>query len=474
MPAGTNVPAPTFGTTGFQIPTTAAVLTGVEADINAAFGGNLNFALTTPQGQLASSWAAILENVYQLFLLYTQQVDPAFAQGRMQDAIARLYGLSRNPALPTTLQINCSGLTGITIPVGALVVDASGNIYQCTTAVVIPAAGNITTSFACTVPGPVAVPTTVSIYQAIFGWSGVSVSSGTVGTNVESRSAFEIRRQASVAGNALGPIGAIIGAVAAVNGVTDFFGYNNATASPVTVQSVVIAANSIYICVAGGSNSDVANAILSKKSAGVAMTGNTTVTAFDNNPLYAAPIAYSITFQRPTTLQVVFAVQLVNSPNLPANAFTQVQNAIVSAFQTGNLGPKGRIASILYAGAYIPAITALGTWAQVASIQIGSPNTPSAVVTGSIAGNTLTVSAVTSGTLAVGQFLFDATGTIINGTQITAFGTGSGGTGTYTINNTQTVASETINAVIGNQSVITVQANQEPNLIAADVAVTHT
>lgn len=68
----------------------------------------------------------------------------------------------------------------------------------------------------------------------------------------------------------------------------------------------------------------------------------------------------------------------------------------------------------------------------------------SAVFAGAISGTTLTVTSVASGTLATGQHLFDATGAIINGTIITGLGTGSGGTGTYTVNNSQTVASETI------------------------------
>lgn len=62
--------------------------------------------------------------------------------------------------------------------------------------------------------------------------------------------------------------------------------------------------------------------------------------------------------------------------------------------------------------------------------------------TGTIAGTTLTVSAVTSGHLAVGQYI-TGTGVTIN-TMITALGTGAGGVGTYTVNNTQTVGSETM------------------------------
>jgi hypothetical protein len=70
----------------------------------------------------------------------------------------------------------------------------------------------------------------------------------------------------------------------------------------------------------------------------------------------------------------------------------------------------------------------------------------SAVFTGTIAGFTLTVSAVTSGTIKVNQ---DISGTgITANTTITAYGTGTGGVGTYTLDTSQTVAAPvTINGL---------------------------
>ncbi|NDF55888.1 MAG: hypothetical protein EB145_17160, partial [Proteobacteria bacterium] len=61
--------------------------------------------------------------------------------------------------------------------------------------------------------------------------------------------------------------------------------------------------------------------------------------------------------------------------------------------------------------------------------------------TGTIALTTLTVSAVTSGTIAVGQTIA-GTGVTTN-TVITALGTGTGGTGTYTVSPSQTVGTAT-------------------------------
>ena len=101
-------------------------------------------------------------------------------------------------------------------------------------------------------------------------------------------------------------------------------------------------------------------------------------------------------------------------------------------------------------------ITALGTGSggvgtytvsdsqTVASTAINSVASP-AIVTGAISGTTLTVSAVTSGTLKIGQTI-EGSG-VTDGTIITAFGSGSGGAGTYTVSASQTVSSTTIYAL---------------------------
>jgi len=65
---------------------------------------------------------------------------------------------------------------------------------------------------------------------------------------------------------------------------------------------------------------------------------------------------------------------------------------------------------------------------------------------GSIAGTTLTISAVTAGVLTVGSVI--AGSGVTSGTTITALGTGTGGTGTYTVGTSQSVSSTTITSDI--------------------------
>lgn len=65
---------------------------------------------------------------------------------------------------------------------------------------------------------------------------------------------------------------------------------------------------------------------------------------------------------------------------------------------------------------------------------------------GVLAGTTLTVSAVTSGVIYIGAVIEGAGVTV--GTTITAFGTGTGGAGTYTVSVSQLVASTTITSPV--------------------------
>jgi hypothetical protein len=68
--------------------------------------------------------------------------------------------------------------------------------------------------------------------------------------------------------------------------------------------------------------------------------------------------------------------------------------------------------------------------------------TANVTITGYMVGTTLTVTVANEGSLAVGQTIIGGVGVgVLPNTTITALGTGTGGIGTYTINNSQTVGS---------------------------------
>ena len=228
----TNVPALTIGPTGPVVPDASAVFAGCIADIQDAFGGDLSGDATTPQGQLATSNAATITAVNTAVLQLVAGCDPATSSGRMQDAIAAIYYLEREQAQATVVPVTCSGKTGTPIPINAKVRDGGGTLWFCIEYGEIPSSGSIDLEFACSVVGPVACPIGFiganSIYQAIPGWdSAVNNVAGVVGNLAESRADFEYRRAQSVAINATGSTGSVLGALLAVPGVLDGWALEN-------------------------------------------------------------------------------------------------------------------------------------------------------------------------------------------------------------------------------------------------------
>lgn len=472
MAVTTNVPGLVFTATGWQAPSEQAVLTGVQADINEAFGGGVNPALTTPQGQLATSLTAIIAETNAQVILLFNMFDPAYTYGRAQDALGRIYFLARQPALPTVVQAVCSGGQGTLIPVGAVAKAADGLLYTCTEAGEIGAGGTVTLPFSCNTYGPIACPagTLTRIFRAIPGWDSVTnPTDGVLGRDTESRSQFEERRAASVAKNAVGSLNAVQGAVLDVSDVLDAYVTENTTSSPINVRGVTIAAKSLYVAASGGTDADVAAAIWSKKAPGCAYNGNTTVAVEDTAGVYSAPLpTYDVSFERPTGLPILFAVVLQNNAQIPADAATQIQAAIMLAFAGADGGSRARIGSNILASRYYGAVSSLGEWAQVLTITLGSTNDPGATFTGSIAGTALTTSAPT-GTIAIGQTISDVAGDIPAGTKITA-GSGS----SWTINKSLTISSRTMIGVTPTLTSVSVNADQVPTINADNIAVSTT
>lgn len=442
--SGTSVPVPSFGPAGFVAPAAQDVFSGVFDDINAAFGGNINPALETPQGQLASSLTAIIDDCNSQFVLLTNNVDPANAQGRMQDGIARIYFITRNPALSTIVNATCTGIVGVTIPAGALALALDGNLFQCVGGGTIGLDGTVILVFACLTTGAIPCPagSLNVIYRAIVGWDSiVNPADGVLGNDVETRQAFEQRRQAMVAQNASGSIPSVQGAVLGVPGILDAYTTDNATGGNVVQDGITLLPNSLYVCVAGGDPQAVAKAIWTKKMPGCRMSGNTTQTVLDQNSGYAPPYpAYNITFQTAIPQEFIFTVKITNSPLVPSAALGQIQAVVLNAFAGVDGGSRARIGSTVYASRYYSGIALLGSWAEIVSIKVGSTGAPKAVFAASMTSSVMTVTALSSGIIGIGQTIkgFGVGDNVL----VTGFGTGSGGTGTYTISIPQSVTSQ--------------------------------
>jgi uncharacterized phage protein gp47/JayE len=469
----TSVPQPSFTDQGFVAPSEPAILAGAQADLNAAFGGGLNPALTTPQGQWASSYAAMLGDAYDQWALFLNSVDPAFASGRMQDAIGRIYFQTRLPQQFTTVAALCTGLAGTNIPTGATATATDGNRYTCTAGGTIPAAGDITLQFVCNVAGPITCPAGAlsTIYQTVPGWDSITnVADGVVGRPVEGRAAFELRRFNSVAANSMGGNPAVLGAVLGVPGVTDCFVTDNPSGSPTTIDGVTVPAYALYVCVVGGNPLAVATAIWTKKMPGTPYaTANTTETVYDNS--YAvSPPAYTVVFETAIPQNIYILVNIKSTSAVPSNALQQIQTPVLAAFAGSDGGSRATINQLLFASRYYGGIAALGSWAQIVSIKLGTVLSPTVTFTGSFSGTVMTVTGSPSGTLAVNQIVDSTAAAIPAGMQIVSQASGStGAAGTYNMSLPLTLTSSSLVATMPASDDLQIGAAHMPVLSAADI-----
>jgi hypothetical protein len=464
-PVTTSVPFPVFGPNGFLLPDESDVLIGTQRDLNAAFANKLNFTTAdgartnpTPQGVVSASQAAVIGDSFAMFLWFINNVDPAYSSGRMQDAIGRLYFIARHPGTATLQPCICTGLTGLTIPLGSLVQDPNGVLWISQQDGTIGNIGSVIINFACTVNGPTPPPDSLEIYQAIGGWDSIAPQGAALlGQDEESSAQFETRRALSTGLNSMGPLNAVYAAVGELDGVLDVYVTENTAPFGATIGGVFIGAHSMYICVLGGDQAEIAKAILTRKMPGCGMAGNVTTTIADPNPLYFAPVpTYQITYQSPAIVNFYVVVNLTNSMNVPSTAGADIANAVMRAFAGLDGGPRAKIGSMVYASRYYAPIASLSTvvnavtglmtpgWSSaIVGITLGR-KTAGGTFTASIASNTLTVTAILTGgaNIAVGDVL---TGTnVADGTVIIGRITGTGGTGSYLLNTVKNVASTTI------------------------------
>ena len=375
MTITTSVPSVVIDATGIALPAESAILSGVVADINTAFGGGVNPGLTTPQGQLAQSLTAIIGNGNDRIAEVANLVDPDKASGRWQDAIGRIYFIDRNPAAGTVVSATCTGLIGTPIPAGSLAQDISGYMYISLADATISATGGVLVDFQCLTVGPIACPPTAlsRIYRQVTGWDTITnVNAGTPGVLVESRADFEFRRKMSVAGNAVNSVQSIYARVLAVTGVIDAYVIDNPKGVTVNTGATnyPVVANSVYVAVTGGAAADIAAAIWGKKSNGCNYNGTTSYSIQDMNYSVPRP-TYPVNWVTPTDTPIYFTVQIANNPALPANIVQLVQAAVLAAFNGTDGGQRARIASAIYAGRFYGGVSATNANVQILAILLG-------------------------------------------------------------------------------------------------------
>lgn len=294
--ATTSVPPCSMTVAGFIAPAETDILTGVQDDITAALGGNVNQSLTTPQGQLAMSEAAIIGDCNDQLLALFNGFDPRNAIGRMQDALGYIYFMTRNQG--------------------------------------------------------------------------------------EGRADFEARREATVEANSSGTNASILGALLNLPDVNDAYVVDNPTDTDTTIGGVTVPARRLFISVSGGTANEIGLAILQKKNPCSGTAGSSSVTAQDPNAAYGGNgPTYVFNYEVATDTPIYLAVSIAASASVPSTALSDIQTAVLAAFNGSDGGSRARIGAELFASRFYAGIAALGDWARIVEITIGTAAAPTGFTT---------------------------------------------------------------------------------------------
>lgn len=328
--------------TGVIVPDTATLQTDIENEYKTAFN-NADLVVTpdTPQGALITAETLARDSVVRNNAAIANQINPNIAGGVFLDAIWALTGGQRVQATKSTITgVVVTGVSGTLIPSGSRAKTVNGDVFETTSAVTIPISNSITVNMQSVEFGaiPAAANTLNSIVDGVLGWETVNnPNAATLGTAQESDEASRRRRRQTLALMGKSLAAAVLSAVYNVDGVKSAVFRENIESTSQTIDGVLLVANSIYVCVDGGLDADIGQALLESKSAGCNYTGNT-VLASVIDPISGQDYINKIKFQRPDEIQILCKVT-IKAPASISDPTTITVNSIV-AWANGELADE--------------------------------------------------------------------------------------------------------------------------------------
>ncbi len=324
---------------GTIVADTADLQAQVEQEYRDAFGEDLIVTANTPQGVLiaaeVTARAAVLRNNAAL----ANQINPDLAGGVFLDALWRLTGGQRRVATKSVLvNVALTGEPGTFIPEGSLAQTAAGDKYATTADVTLGVDGTAVARFEAEDFGPVPAPVGALsvIVSGVLGWETVTnPTAATLGRDRETDAAARRRRRNTLALQGVALSEAIASGLYDTEGVKSLTFRENPTNVNATISGILMVPHSMYVCVDGGTDNDVALALLAKRSAGCGWNGGTSVDVTDPT----SGQTYAVRFDRPTLMPVLVRATVRNA-GVVGSPVGIVQDAVM-AYTRGELEDEG-------------------------------------------------------------------------------------------------------------------------------------
>lgn len=325
--------------TGVIIPDASNIQQEVENDYKNAFGADLIVTPDTPQGILITlqvlARLAVARNNSQL----ANQLNPNLAGGVFFDAIWALTGGQRPKGSPSTISnVELSGVAGTLVEASKVLCsngDVDGPFFKPLNDVIIGPAGSAFVDFVCTENGPniLNVGALTTIVTGVLGLETVNNENAAVpgATTLSDVASHRLRKQSlALQGSSLAE--AVMSQVAMTPLVESQSFRENKTDEILVIDGVTMKRHSLFSCVFGGADLDVATAIASKKSGGCNYSdgsptaGGTPVTIGITDPSSLQTIP--VTFVRPDEILILIRAT-VKIKDALGDPTTQVKKAIM-------------------------------------------------------------------------------------------------------------------------------------------------
>ena len=294
--------------TGLIIPDTSDLKTQVEGEYKAVFGQDLVVTNDTPQGVLITAEVAARSNVLGQNAQVANQINPDEAGGVFLDAICALMGLERDPATFGLIPgVAVGGIPNTIIPAGSQATDTAGNLWNTVGNIQLDATGAGIIDFECDVTGPIGVnPGNLNrVVSTVLGWETVNNANAAIpGANEQSDDALRSLRRKTLALQGISTVQAQISALYSLPGVRSLSYRENTADTAQVIDGINLVGHSVWACVYGGEDVDIATSLLNNKTDGAAWNGAVTVAVREP---YSGQ-TYNVLFDRPALVPVLVRV----------------------------------------------------------------------------------------------------------------------------------------------------------------------
>lgn len=294
-----------INTTGVIAPDTSDLQTEVTDEYLFAFGEDLITTPDTPQGVLITNETLARSELVRNNAQLANQINPHEAGGIFLDAIMMLFNLSRVSDAPTVVPgVQLNGVAGTVVSEEFTAANTNGDLFSPVSEITLNGSGVATANFQALVSGPieVGVGMLTTIVNGVLGVETVTnPTAGILGRTAQSDENAKLLRDNTLAKQGTGFAEALISRLLLTVGVTSVTVRENVSGMTQVIDGVTMVGHSVYICVAGGTDTDVAQTITDVKGGGC---------NYNNGP----GINKSIPITNPRSLQTINV--LFDRPNL--------------------------------------------------------------------------------------------------------------------------------------------------------------